>query len=58
MDEHPNKTTFAMFVISVVAILQGMAWVMGFNGAVFAFTSLVIGLVSGAVLGFTFPKLR
>jgi len=50
-----DKTTFAMFVISIVAILQGMAWLLGFNGAVFAFTSLVIGLSAGVILGFKFP---
>lgn len=49
-----EKTIFAIFVISIVAILQVVAWIMGFNGAVFAFTSLIIGLASGAVLGFKF----
>ena len=52
------KTVFAMFVISIVAILQVVAWLMGFNGQVFAFTSLIIGLVTGSCLGFPFPKLR
>jgi hypothetical protein len=49
-----EKTVFAMFIISVVAILQVVAWIMGFNGTVFAFTSLIIGLSAGAVLGFKF----
>jgi len=49
-----DKTIFAMFVIAIVAILQGIAWLVGYNGAVFAFTSLIIGLASGAVLGFKF----
>jgi len=49
-----DKTIFAIFFISVVAILQVVAWIMGFNGQVFAFTSLIIGLASGAVLGFKF----
>jgi len=50
-----EKTSFAIFVICVVAGLQAMAWFMGFNGAVFAFTSLIIGLTSGVILGFKFP---
>ena len=52
--ELPPKTVFAMFVISIVAFLQVMAWYLSFNGAVFAFTSLIIGFASGAVLGFKF----
>lgn len=49
-----DKSVFAMYVIGVVAVLQGIAWMLGFNGVVFAFTSLVIGLSAGAVLGFKF----
>ena len=45
------KYVFAGFVIAVVGILQGVAWLMGKNGTIFAFTSLVIGGVAGAVLG-------
>lgn len=48
-----DKQQFAAIVISVVAILQGIAWIVGINGAVWAFTSLVIGLVAGSILGFT-----
>jgi len=44
---------FSLVVIVIVAILQIVAWVMGFNGQVFAFTSLVIGAIVGAALGFT-----
>ena len=51
-----EKTIFAMYVIAIVAINQGIAWFLGFNGAVWAFTSLIIGLTSGAVLGFKFPS--
>ena len=50
-----EKTVFAIYIISVVAVLQVVAWLMGFNGAVFAFTSLIIGLSAGVVLGFKFP---
>jgi len=49
-----EKTLFAMFIIAIVASLQMSAWYMGFNGAVFAFTSLIIGLSAGTVLGFKF----
>ena len=51
-----DKTIFAVFVISIVAILQVVAWIMGFNGGVFAFTSLIIGLTAGVILGFKFPS--
>lgn len=49
-----EKTIFAIIVIVIVAYLQSMAWIMHFNGTVFAFTSLVIGLTAGAILGFKF----
>ena len=49
-----EKTIFAMFVIVVVAIIQGYAWYIGVDGQVFAFTSLVIGLAAGSILGFSF----
>ena len=49
-----EKTIFAMFVIGVVATLQGVAWYVGYNGTVFAFSSLIIGLISGSILGFSF----
>lgn len=51
-----DKTIFAIFVICVAALLQVVAWLMGFNGTVFAFTSLIIGLASGAMLGFKFSR--
>lgn len=49
-----QKIKFSMFLIAVVAGLQGVAWYLGYNGQVFAFTSLIIGLTAGSVLGFTF----
>ena len=52
-----EKIHFGMFVIAVVAILQGIAWLTGRNGTIFAFTSLIIGAVTGAILGFTFNKI-
>lgn len=51
-----KKLYFAGFVIGVVAILQGVAWLTGRNGQVFAFTSLVIGGISGAIFGFTYSR--
>ena len=45
-----------MFIISVVAILQGAAWIVGFDGAVFAFTSLIIGGIAGSLFGFSISK--
>lgn len=45
-----------MYVIGVVAALQGLAWITGRNGQVFAFTSLVIGAISGTILGFKLGK--
>ena len=49
-----DKMKFGIFVIAIVAGLQVCAWVMGFNGAVFAFTSFVIGATTGTLLGFKF----
>jgi len=53
-----EKIIFAMFVIGVVAALQSVAWYIGFNGAVFAFTSLIMGTIAGSILGFSFSLNR
>lgn len=45
---------FAMYLIIVMAALQIIAWIYNFDGQVFAFTSLVIGLTAGSILGFSF----
>jgi len=50
------KVKFAVYVIGIIAAIQGGAWYFGHNGQVFAFTSLVIGLTVGSVLGFSFKK--
>lgn len=47
------KYQFAGFVIGVCAILQGVAWICGFNGTVSAGIMGLIGLTAGSVLGFT-----
>jgi len=49
-----DKMIFSMFLIVVVAAVQIVAWICGFDGQVFAFTSLVIGLTAGSILGFSF----
>jgi len=51
-----DQTIFAMYAISIVALLQLVAWYLSFNGQVFAFTSLIIGAVVGSVLGFSLNK--
>lgn len=48
-----QRFIFGMFVIAVCAALQAAAWYCGINGAVFAFTSLIIGLTAGTLLGFS-----
>ena len=49
-----DKMIFGMFLIVVVAALQIVAWICTFDGQVFAFTSLIIGLTAGSILGFSF----
>jgi len=56
MDEKTLKIVFAMFSIGIVASLQYIAWVNNINGAVFAFTSLIIGGIVGSILGFSLRK--
>jgi len=52
-----DRIIFAMVVIAIVAMLQGIAWACGLNGQIWAFTSLIIGAIAGAILGFTYtPK--
>ena len=51
-----DKNIIAMVAIVCVTALQVAAWVCGFNGQVFAFTSLIIGGVVGSILGFTFQR--
>ena len=47
-----DRYKFGMYVIGIVTIIQGVAWVLGHNGKVFAFTSFIIGGIAGALLGF------
>ncbi len=51
-----DKYSFGVIVILVVSAMQLIAWYMGQNGTVFAFTSLIVGLVVGKILDFTFKK--
>ena len=51
--EHPTaKYYFGGFVIGVSAILQGVAWYTGHNGAISGAIMGIIGLTAGAILGF------
>jgi len=47
-----DNTIFAIFTIGCVTAMQIIAWAVGFNGQVWAFTSLLIGLIAGSILGF------
>lgn len=49
-----DKYIFGMFVIAVVALLQGCAWGLGKDGNIFAFTSSIIVGVAGSILGFQY----
>lgn len=49
-----QRFQFGCVVVVVSAGLQSFAWYLGFNGQVFAFTSLIIGLTAGSLLGFSF----
>jgi len=51
-----SKEKFGMFAIGVVATMQGVAWLLGYDGQVFALTSAVIGGVTGVILGFGIKK--
>ena len=46
------KYYFGGFVIGVSAILQGVAWFTGHNGAVTGAVMGLIGLTAGTILGF------
>jgi len=47
-----DKITAGVCIVGIVGILQGVAWILGKDGQVFALTSLVIGGISGAIFGF------
>ena len=51
-----DKMIFAVVVILCATGLQIGSWIMGFNGTVFAFTSLLIGAIAGSILGFSINK--
>jgi len=48
-----DKIIFGMYVIAIATVLQLAAWYFGHNGQVFAFSSLIIGLTAGSILGFS-----
>lgn len=47
-----SNKLFGLIVIIIIAVMQLYAWNMGLNGRIFAFTSLCIGSIVGAVFGF------
>ena len=49
-----DKVIFGIVTVCCVTIMQVVAWDLGFTGQVFSFTSLIIGLVAGSILGFSF----
>ncbi len=46
-----DKQQFGAILIGSVVTLQLAAWILGINGQIWAFTSLIIGLIGGAILG-------
>lgn len=48
-----NDKQFGAFVIGICAILQGVAWITGHNGAVSGAIMGIIGLTAGAILKFS-----
>jgi len=48
-----SNKVFGIIAIGIIALLQLYAWYCGFDGYVFAFTSVIIGAICGAILGFT-----
>lgn len=51
-----DKFIFGSVAIVCATGLQCAAWFFGYNGQVFALTSLVIGGVTGTLLGFKISK--
>lgn len=51
-----DKYQFGLIAIAIVGSLQCVAWLTHKNGQIFAFTSLVIGLVIGKILDIKYPK--
>lgn len=46
-----SNKVFAIISVGIIAGLQFYAWYSGHNGYVFAFTSVIIGGIVGAILG-------
>lgn len=56
--ETKAKIMFAAFVVGCMTSLQLFAWYFGHNGAVFAATMGISGLVCGSILGFEYAKFK
>ena len=48
-----EKYAIALIIIGCMTVLQISAWIIGANGQVFAFTSLIIGGIAGSLFGFS-----
>lgn len=46
------KFYFGAYAVTIVAAIQVIAWQLGKNGQVFAFTCLIIGGIVGSIFGF------
>jgi len=51
-----DKLQFGLGICAIVGCLQGIAWSFGYDGKVFAFTSFVIGGITGSVFGLSLNK--
>ena len=53
-----SKNVFAAICVIMVGIMQIVACALGFNGQIFAFTSALIGGITGFILGITIKDTR
>jgi len=51
-----DKYIIALVIIGLCSVTQWVAWYIGVNGQVFAFTSLIIGAIAGSLFGFSIHK--
>ena len=56
IDQDLPRNKFAIIVCVIVAIMQIIAWVNGYDGQVFTFTSMTITGIAGAIIGFSYGK--
>lgn len=51
-----DKIKSGLIAIGILAMLQGVAWIMNKDGAVTATTFGLIGLIAGSIFGFAYAK--